>query len=73
MDDDILIIKKKLEDVQKIKYKSLSENGIADLVGRIKIGDSCPVCCSEVLRKAVPNAIDIMVLDNEIAELENVA
>ena len=72
MSDEIVEIKGKIKRVQEIKNNSLSENGVFDVVGRLKIGDTCPICCSEILRKASVSSIDVMVLDNEISELEMV-
>lgn len=65
-------IDRKIKQLQQTKESALSQNGLADVIANIKIGDECPVCRAEVLAKASPDFIDVMVLADEIAELDTV-
>lgn len=60
----------KIKHLQQVKESALSQNGLADVISNIKIGDECPVCRAEVLTKASPDFIDVMVLSDEISELD---
>lgn len=72
MSTEIEEIEGRIKELQRTKESALSQNGLADVIANIKIGDECPVCRAEVLTKATPDFIDVMVLADEISELEEV-
>ena len=60
----------KLSALREEKYSYLSQNGLADVIDTVKIGDECPVCRAEVMQKANVDSIDLMVIDKDIQDLE---
>lgn len=67
--EDILLLRASLDELLEEKNRALSENGLSNVIRKVKIGDSCPICRSEVLEKNSPENIDFVVLDNDITAL----
>ena len=69
---DIEKIKADLLRLKAVRDKALVDNGIANVVDRLRIGDECPICRSEILEKTTRFAIDEVVVDNNIVETNEI-
>ena len=69
---DISKVKSELLRLKAIRDKALVDNGMAKVVEKLRIGDACPICHSEILEKSNRVAIDEMVVDNNILEMNEI-
>lgn len=68
--EDILVLKNKEQELLNKKLNTVSENGLANLIKKVKIGEICPICKNEVLEKNVCASIDLIVIENDIDSLQ---
>lgn len=68
-------ISKVKSDILRLKAtrdKALVDNGITNVVDKLRIGDECPICKSEILEKTSRFGIDEVVVENSIIETNEI-
>lgn len=68
IENDIAKIKADLLRLKAMRDKSLVDNGLINVIEKLRIGDECPICKTEILEKTRYSAIDDMVVENNIVE-----
>lgn len=72
IEKDIAHVKSDILRLKAVRDKALVDTGLYNVMDRLRIGDECPICRSEILQKSSFNSIDIMVVENNLADANEV-